>query len=103
MDEGGKPISPQKYDITFHNVCFAYEKRPILKNINFDISRKNNNGDCSAFRFGKNYIMQSYRTFWDSDTGSVCIGGHDVKKYSLDSLMSNISIGFQKVYLLQIR
>lgn len=99
MDEGGKPISPQKYDITFHNVCFAYEKRPILKNITLTFPEKTTTAIVGPSGSGKTTLCNLIARFWDSDTGSVCIGGHDVKEYSLDSLMSNISMVFQKVYL----
>jgi len=37
--------------------------------------------------------------FWDVNKGSVRIGGKDVRDYTLESLMSNISVVFQNVYL----
>ena len=99
MDEGGKPIFPKKHDITFHNVCFAYEKRPILKNITLTFPEKTTTAIVGPSGSGKTTLCNLIARFWDSDTGSVCIGGHNVKEYSLDSLMSNISMVFQKVYL----
>ncbi len=39
------------------------------------------------------------RNFWDADSGSVSIGGYDVKNYTLKSLLSNVSMVFQNVYL----
>ena len=35
----------------------------------------------------------------DLDDGHICIGGSDVKDYALDSLLANISMVFQNVYL----
>ena len=68
-----------------------------------DISLEVNQGEVVAIigpsGSGKTTLCNLIARFWDSDTGSVCIGGHDVKEYSLDSLMSNISMVFQKVYL----
>ena len=37
--------------------------------------------------------------FWDVESGQVLLGGVDVKKYSMDSLMKNFSFVFQNVYL----
>jgi ATP-binding cassette subfamily B protein len=37
--------------------------------------------------------------FWDVDKGSISIGGRNVKDYTLESLMSQISVVFQNVYL----
>ena len=51
------------------------------------------------------YIPQSlrgcllYTSFWDVKSGSVKIGGHDVREFTCDSLLSYVSMVFQKVYL----
>ena len=37
--------------------------------------------------------------FWDVNSGRVTIGGEDVRDFTLDSLMKNISMVFQNVYL----
>lgn len=48
---------------------------------------------------GKTTLVNLIARFWDVDSGSVRIGGIDVKDYKLDSLMKNISMVFQNVYL----
>ena len=37
--------------------------------------------------------------FWDVNAGKITIGGTDVRDFKLDSLMKNISMVFQSVYL----
>ena len=37
--------------------------------------------------------------FWDVQSGSVSLGGHDVREYSYDSLIRNFSFVFQRTYL----
>lgn len=37
--------------------------------------------------------------FWDVNQGSISIGGHDIRDYTLESLMDQISMVFQNVYL----
>jgi len=48
---------------------------------------------------GKSTICNLIARFYDVTTGSITLGGVDVKTYSLDSLLTNISMVFQNVYL----
>ena len=48
---------------------------------------------------GKTTLAMLIARFWDADKGSVSIGGRNVKDYTLESLMSRISMVFQNVYL----
>ena len=48
---------------------------------------------------GKTTFCNLIARFWDVDQGSIKIGGSDVRDYTLESLMDQISIVFQNVYL----
>ncbi len=48
---------------------------------------------------GKTTFCNLIARFWDTDRGSIKIGGRDVKDYTLESLMNQISVVFQNVYL----
>lgn len=48
---------------------------------------------------GKTTLCNLVARFWDAGSGSVRIGGHDVRDYTLESLMDQISMVFQNVYL----
>ena len=48
---------------------------------------------------GKSTLAKLIARFWDVDGGKITIGGVDVRDYTLDSLLTNISEVFQKVYL----
>lgn len=48
---------------------------------------------------GKTTFCNLIARFWDTDSGSVKIGGYDEKDYTLESLMEQISVVFQNVYL----
>ena len=48
---------------------------------------------------GKSTLCNLIARFWDVDDGKITIGGIDVRDYTLDSLLTNISEVFQKVYL----
>lgn len=48
---------------------------------------------------GKTTLCNLIARFWDVQGGRITVGGHDVREYKLDSLMKNISMVFQSVYL----
>ena len=48
---------------------------------------------------GKTTICSLLARFYDPQRGSVEIGGHNLKELTCDSLLSNISMVFQNVYL----
>lgn len=51
---------------------------------------------------GKSTIVNLIARFWDTDSGMVSIGGTDIKAMTTESLLENISVVFQNVYLLTI-
>ena len=99
MDEGGKDIVPPSMEIAFANVDFAYEKKKILDNVSFTIPAKKMTAIVGPSGSGKTTLCRLIPRFWDVDAGMVSIGGVDVRDYTMDSLMKNISMVFQNVYL----
>lgn len=101
MDSNGKELSPSNHDIIFNNVSFSYEKKKILDGISVTLPDKSFTAIIGPSGSGKTTMCNLIARFWDVDNGSILIGGHNVKEYTLESLMSQISIVFQKVYLFQ--
>ena len=99
MDEGGKDIVPRTTEIKFENVSFAYEKKKILNNVSFTIPEKRMTAIVGPSGSGKTTLCSLISRFWDVDAGAVSIGGVNVKDYTLNSLMKNVSMVFQNVYL----
>ena len=50
---------------------------------------------------GKTTLCNLIARFWDVQSGSITIGGVDIKDISLETLMSKISMVFQNVYLFE--
>ena len=50
---------------------------------------------------GKSTICNLVARFYDADSGTVSVGGHDVREFTCESLLRNISMVFQNVYLFQ--
>lgn len=99
MDEKGKELSPEKHDITFDNVHFSYENKEILHGISVKLPDKTTTAVIGPSGSGKTTLCNLVARFWDVDSGSVKIGGKDVRDYTLESLMNQISMVFQNVYL----
>lgn len=101
MDIDGKELEPEDSSISFQNVGFSYGPRKILDNINLSIPDGTTTAIIGPSGGGKTTLCNLIARFWDVETGSISIGGYNVKDYKLDSLMKNISMVFQSVYLFQ--
>ncbi len=99
MDEQGKAVSPEKHDIVFNHVDFSYENKQILHDITVTLPDKSTTAVIGPSGSGKTTLCNLIARFWDVDSGSVKIGGVDVRDYTLESLMDQISMVFQNVYL----
>ena len=99
MDERGRTVTPEKHDIVFDHVDFSYEKKQILHDISVTLPDKTTTAIIGPSGSGKTTFCSLVARFWDVDRGSVSIGGTDVRNYTLESLMDQISMVFQNVYL----
>lgn len=99
IDEDGEDIKLDRFDIEFKNVSFAYEDRDVLKDINFKIPEHSMTALAGASGGGKTTIANLIARFWDVQKGEVLVGGVNVKEMTCDSLLENISMVFQNVYL----
>ena len=99
MDEGGSVRTPQSRDITFNHVNFSYGERKIIQDVSFTVPEGTTTAIVGPSGSGKTTLTSLMARFWDVDSGSVKLGGIDVRDYALDSLMSNFSMVFQAVYL----
>lgn len=99
MDEKGKAFSPKGHGIEFNNVHFSYENKEILHGIDVVLPDKTTTAVIGTSGSGKTTLCNLIARFWDVDSGSVKIGGKDVREYTLESLMEQISMVFQNVYL----
>ena len=100
IDENGRDIPLDSFDIGFEHVSFAYENgNPILKDVSFSIPQGSMTAIVGPSGGGKTTITRLIARFWDVQEGSITIGGHDVKEFTCDSFLKNMSMVFQNVYL----
>lgn len=99
MDDGATKISPENCDIQLKNVSFGYDSRTIIKNINLVIPQGTSTAIVGYSGSGKTTLCNLITRFWDVDSGEILFGGHNVKEYACDDLLSHFSMVFQNVYL----
>lgn len=90
----------KNYDIKFENVSFSYEKdKPVLKNISFEAKQGTSTALVGSSGSGKTTITNLIARFWDCQSGIISIDGTDITKIYPEELLTNISMIFQDVYL----
>ena len=99
MDEKGADVVPASSEIIFDNVDFSYADRKILDYVSFTIPAGTTTAIVGPSGSGKTTMCNLIARFWDVDAGRITVGGKDVRDFKLDSLMKNISMVFQNVYL----
>ncbi|WP_295089392.1 ABC transporter ATP-binding protein [Ruminococcus sp.] len=101
-DNGTQPLTDSNApEIEYRNVTFAYGEKDVLK----DVSFKSDKGTMTALvgpsGGGKSTIASLLTRFWDVKSGEILLRGTDIRKIPLATLMDNISMVFQRVYLFQ--
>ena len=99
MDENGKEYDPEHYGISVDHVSFSYGDNEVLRDISLEIPENTMTAFVGSSGAGKTTLAMLIARFWDVGKGSISIGGRDVRDYTLESLMSRISVVFQHVYL----
>ena len=99
MDQDGAQLHPEAHDIVFDHVDFSYGSRPILKDVSLTIPDRTTTAIVGPSGSGKTTLCNLIARFWDVESGTVLVGGQNVKDYTLEDLMDQISMVFQKVYL----
>ncbi|MEY8352957.1 ABC transporter ATP-binding protein [Lachnospiraceae bacterium 54-53] len=99
IDQAGSDIMLASHDIEFKNVSFGYDNRTVLQDISFKIPQNTTTAIVGPSGSGKTTICNLIARFYDVNSGTITLGGRNVKDFTCDSLLRNISMVFQNVYL----
>lgn len=99
IDSDGRAIALEHYDIEFSHVDFGYDSCRVLTDVSFRIPERTSTAIVGPSGSGKTTLCSLLARFYDVWGGSITVGGHDVREFTCDSLLSNISMVFQNVYL----
>lgn len=96
----GAEAAKEGCDIRLDNVTFSYtEDSPVLRGVSFEAKQGEVTALVGVSGCGKTSILRLVSRLYDYDTGSIDIGGKDIKHISAASLYKKISIVFQDVTL----
>lgn len=103
LPEKKAEIMPEQYNIEFEGVNFSYQGQDkyVLKNISLQIPEKALTALVGVSGCGKTTLTKLILRFADVISGSIKIGGIDIRDMSQRQLMSLVSVVFQDVYLFQ--
>ncbi|WP_417142988.1 ABC transporter ATP-binding protein [Raoultibacter massiliensis] len=99
VDEGARKTTPENLDIVVDDVTFSYADRTVIDHVSLSIPAKTTCAIVGPSGSGKTTITQLIARFWDVDSGSITLGGTDIRDFEVDALLSNFSMVFQGVYL----
>lgn len=96
----GNPIKEVKNgSIEFNNVNFSYvgnKDKTCLKNINLKINEGETIGIIGGTGSSKTTLIQLIPRLYDTTTGTVKVGGIDVRDYDIETLRNEVAIVLQK-------
>ena len=98
-DDASASLSVPDGSIEFRDVCFSYAKDPnnlTLSHINLKIRRGETIGIIGGTGSAKSSLVQLVPRLYDVLSGSVLVGGHDVREYKIKALRDSVSMVLQK-------
>ena len=99
LDETGRDIEIDNFDIEFDHVSFSYGEQRVINDVSFKVVAQTSTAIIGPSGSGKSNLCNLLLRFYDVDEGTIRIGGVDIRDMTLSTLMSHISAVFQKVYL----
>ena len=91
--------APMDNGLSFTDVSFAYAEKNVLSGISFTVPEGTVTALVGESGGGKTTIANLLLRFWDVQSGTIAIGGTDIRAFSQEDLYAKFSAVFQDVYL----
>ncbi len=92
--------APKKFDISFKDVSFAYEKdQKVLEGASFEIPANKITAIVGESGAGKSTIFNLLSKYYEPDSGCIEIGGENLSKANAEQVLKDISLVDQDVFL----
>ncbi len=89
-----------KGNIQFKDVHFSYiDQEYVIKGIDLDVKAGKTIAIVGATGAGKSTIINLLNRFYEINSGTICIDGHNIENYTLSSLRKQIAVVLQDVFL----
>lgn len=104
LPDNGKNEKPANSSVTLENVAFSYENsgNNAIDGVNLSVKSGEHIALVGPSGGGKTTLASLIARFWDVKSGSVKIGGTDVRDISPNELMNSVSYVFQDSRLLKM-
>ncbi|WP_194819215.1 ABC transporter ATP-binding protein [Nocardia sp. XZ_19_385] len=99
LPEGGQDCAIAPGKVSFEHVGFGYDDRTVLRDITFEAKPGTLTAIVGPSGAGKTTLLRLVARFWEVNTGTVRVGGVDVRDLSTEALMNQLAMVFQDVYL----
>lgn len=97
---GAKPLPPIKGEVEFRDITFSYkEGQPALQHISLKAEPGQMIALVGPSGSGKSTIANLIPRFYDVDSGTISIDGHDIRQVTADSLREQIGLVPQETML----
>lgn len=96
---GKETFEPKGYDIEFHHVSFSYDSHDVLKDVSFIAKEGEVTALVGPSGSGKSTCAKLAARLWDTNKGSIKVGGIDINTIDPEVLLSDYSMVFQDVVL----
>ncbi|WP_461811147.1 ABC transporter ATP-binding protein [Faecalimonas sp.] len=102
LEETSKVQSPKDSSVELSNINFSYDgNKKVLQDISLSISAGQKVAFIGASGGGKTTLANIISRFFDPQSGTVKIGGVDVKNIAKEELMNTVSFVFQNSHLIK--
>ncbi|QXO19088.1 MULTISPECIES: lipid A ABC transporter ATP-binding protein/permease MsbA [Vibrio] len=100
-DNGSFHTEKARGDIAVNDVTFTYQgkEKPALSHVSFHIPQGKTVALVGRSGSGKSTIANLFTRFYDVDSGSIELDGHDVRDYKLTNLRQHFALVSQNVHL----
>lgn len=102
IDELPEPTEPTPMsgtDVEFRDVRFSYNDDEALRGVSFRAESGKVTALVGPSGAGKSTVADLVARFWDVDSGSIRIGGADLREVTEDDLRRTVTTVYQEVYL----
>ena len=97
---GGEKAVLSDFNVEIKDVCFSYQKdTQVIRHASFTAEQGQVTALVGPSGCGKTTMLKLISRLYDADSGTVQIGGTDIREIHTDSLFKYVSIVFQEVIL----
>ncbi|WP_069161976.1 ABC transporter ATP-binding protein [Nocardia altamirensis] len=100
LPEATAAVTPGAPSVVFDNVSFGYRPgEPVVSELTFSVPAGTTTAIVGPSGAGKTTLLRLAARFYDTDSGRVVVGEHDVRDQPSATLLDQLSLVFQNVYL----